>query len=193
VAEDRSGDHARHRASNHVEVGAADRARRDAHDRVIGLLELGLRDVVEPNVAYVVKDYGLHCDTSVSEGQREQVVCHALYARGLARTLLRVVRGRDESNANAAASEKNVRRRHMKQSAQARESAHVTNSVNDGAVAGVPSSRRQEPPPGQERIRRAPDFHRWSVEELRALAFQLQIPGARSKSRQELIEFFKSA
>ena len=34
------------------------------------------------------------------------------------------------------------------------------------------------------------DYSRWTIEELRALAMQLQIRDAASKSRPELVEFF---
>lgn len=36
--------------------------------------------------------------------------------------------------------------------------------------------------------RRMPDYERWSIEELRAFARQLQVPGSMYKNRGELIE-----
>lgn len=38
--------------------------------------------------------------------------------------------------------------------------------------------------------RPTPDYRRWSIEELRALARQLQVPDASTKSRSELIRLF---
>ncbi|HEY8555244.1 MAG TPA: hypothetical protein VIL43_11985 [Burkholderiales bacterium] len=35
-----------------------------------------------------------------------------------------------------------------------------------------------------------PDYSLWSLEELRAFAIRMQLPGAASKSRQELLEIF---
>jgi hypothetical protein len=77
----------------------------------------------------------------------------------------------------------------MKQSAQPRETAHVRYPVNDDSVACEGSAPKTELEPSRPEI----DFRHWSVEELRALACQLQIPGASSKNRQELIEFFETA
>jgi hypothetical protein len=34
------------------------------------------------------------------------------------------------------------------------------------------------------------DYSQWSIEELMQLASQLRVPGARGKSRRELIDFF---
>lgn len=54
VAEDRARDHPRHRAADHVQVGAADRAAGDAHGRVGRFEDLRIRYVVEPEVADAV-------------------------------------------------------------------------------------------------------------------------------------------
>jgi hypothetical protein len=43
-----------------VQVGAADRRRRDAHDRVVGLPDGGVWNVVDPYVALAVPRYSLH-------------------------------------------------------------------------------------------------------------------------------------
>jgi len=43
----------------------------------------------------------------------------------------------------------------------------------------------------QARSSHAPiDYSQWSIEELMQLASQLRVPGARGKSRRELIDFF---
>src|SRR5581483_5756452 len=65
-SENRSLLQARHGAAHEVQVGATDRARRDADDGVGVLLDLRLRDVLETDVPDTVKDYCLH-DSSVDE------------------------------------------------------------------------------------------------------------------------------
>ena len=60
VAEDRPRLHARHRAADEVQVGAADRARRQADDGVLGVLDLRLGDVVDANVPDPVENDSFH-------------------------------------------------------------------------------------------------------------------------------------
>lgn len=56
-------------------------------------------------------------------------------------------------------------------------SAHGTDSGRHGPLAAAP-----RPP----RI----DYSRWSVEELRAFALQMQLPDAATRTRRELLEIF---
>ena len=50
---------------------------------------------------------------------------------------------------------------------------------------------RSAVPTPPARVGRArPDYRSWSVEELRALARQLQVPGAAGKSRMDLLRLF---
>jgi hypothetical protein len=60
-----------------------------------------------------------------------------------------------------------------------------------------PESRRAAYPSagtnGARRARQAPDYRTWSVEELRALAHQLQLPGAAAKTRSELLRLFDAS
>jgi hypothetical protein len=72
----------------------------------------------------------------------------------------------------------------MNHSAQPRQTARIPDPASDDSMIDTASER------GRERAR--PDFRRWSVEELRVLACQLQVPGAAIKSRQELLEFFEA-
>ena len=60
VPEDRPRLHPRHGAAHEVQVGAADGAGGQAHDRVGRLADLRLGDVVEADVADVVEHHGLH-------------------------------------------------------------------------------------------------------------------------------------
>lgn len=46
---------------------------------------------------------------------------------------------------------------------------------------------------GARRVRQPPDYRTWSVEELRALAHQLQLPGATAKTRSELLQLFDAS
>jgi hypothetical protein len=41
-----------------------------------------------------------------------------------------------------------------------------------------------------QQSRPRPDYRSWSIEELKSLAAQLRVSGARAKSRRELIDFF---
>jgi len=52
--------HSRHGATDHVEVSATDRACRKPHHRVIGLLNLWVRNVFELNIADSAKQYCVH-------------------------------------------------------------------------------------------------------------------------------------
>ncbi len=60
MAEDRARHHAWHRAAHHVQIGPADRARRQANDCVIRLTKLRLRDVVQGYLTDVMPHYSLH-------------------------------------------------------------------------------------------------------------------------------------
>ena len=62
MPEDRAGLHAGHGSPDHVQVGAADRAGGQPHDRVGGLLDLGLGNAVEPDIPDGVKNHGIHGD-----------------------------------------------------------------------------------------------------------------------------------
>src|SRR5262249_45995495 len=60
VAEDGPRLHPRQRAADHVQIGAADGARREPHDGVGLGLDRRLRHVVEPDVPDPVENDGLH-------------------------------------------------------------------------------------------------------------------------------------
>ncbi len=60
-----------------------------------------------------------------------------------------------------------------------------------GRPAARPLAAR--PRAGAEMAARRPDYRSWSIEELRALAHQLQLPGAAGKTRSELLRLFDSA
>src|SRR3954465_11035097 len=60
VPEDPAFLHAGHGAADEMEVGTADRARGQPHDRVRRLLDRGLGDVVQPDVTDAVVDDCLH-------------------------------------------------------------------------------------------------------------------------------------
>lgn len=82
----------------------------------------------------------------------------------------------------------------MKECAQPRQPADVTGSIV-GDIAGEAERPTQGSPDrrhGPQRASPGPgvDLHQWSVEELRALACQLQLPGAAMKSRRELLQLF---
>jgi hypothetical protein len=49
-------------------------------------------------------------------------------------------------------------------------------SVNEGMIRG---------------LRPAPDYSRWTIEELRQFALQLRVRDARQKNRRELVELFE--
>jgi hypothetical protein len=103
--------------------------------------------------------------------------------------------------------------RKMKHWVQRRQTAYDMDSVgvasgpsvnDDSAVTASRAGAARPPrgpsaegladaPHGAEPARSPPQFHRWSIEELRALARQLQIPEAHWKSRQELLEIFEAA
>lgn len=61
--------------------------------------------------------------------------------------------------------------------------AHAVRASRCGPLAVTASTGR----------RRSPDYRTWSVEELRALARQLQLPGAGDKSRSELLRLFEAS
>lgn len=50
-----------------------------------------------------------------------------------------------------------------------------------------PRGAARAPQPFVVKGRAQPDYTRWSIEELRALAVQLQVPNAREKTRRELL------
>lgn len=56
VTEDRPGLHPAHRATHEVQIGPADRARGQTHDRVRRVLDPGFGDIVDTYVADGVKD-----------------------------------------------------------------------------------------------------------------------------------------
>jgi hypothetical protein len=53
-----------------------------------------------------------------------------------------------------------------------------TNSVHERLIRG---------------LRPAPDYSRWTIEELRQFALQLRVRDARNKNRRELVELFEVA
>lgn len=66
---------------------------------------------------------------------------------------------------------------------RAREEIVSTDTMQTAWRAPAGPSRR-------EPLRAAPDYSLWSLEELRAFAVQMQLPGAAGKSRRELLEIF---
>jgi hypothetical protein len=77
----------------------------------------------------------------------------------------------------------------MKQSANLRQSSQIGTVGTQMRRGALAASAASAPRPARE----PPDYRSWSVEELRALACQLQLPGAAAKSRSELLRLFDAA
>ncbi len=86
VTEDAAGLHAGHRAADEVQVGAADGARRQADDGVLGALQLGFGHVVEADVPDAVEDDGFHArgPTHPPPGRQSPDVSDSTARRGSA-------------------------------------------------------------------------------------------------------------
>ncbi|MNY03524.1 hypothetical protein D3C86_1361510 [compost metagenome] len=70
VAEDRPGLHPGHGSPDHVQVRPADRAGGQPNDGIGRLLDLGIGDLVEPNVSHPVKHDGFHLAPPVHYASR---------------------------------------------------------------------------------------------------------------------------
>src|SRR5207244_8151148 len=68
--EDRPRPHAGDGAADEVQIGAADRARGEAHDCVVRVLDLRLGDVVQADVADAVEDDGFHVSLLLTSMRR---------------------------------------------------------------------------------------------------------------------------
>ena len=86
VTEDAAGLDAGHRAADEVQVGAADGARRQPDDGVLGALQLGFGHVVEADVPDAVEDDGFHArgPTHPPPGRQSPDVSDSTARRGSA-------------------------------------------------------------------------------------------------------------